>query len=507
MILAKILSSYTFRYAVSAVVVLSMVVLFVMVIVYGVFSYNYFHDVHAELSNELNELANAYETGRQQGGDAGAVASVDDFIERKRLGYHRVQFAYLVVDNDLVKVAGNLEAWPKFREYGDGWLSFELGILQYDGDSRDQEFVARSIQMSDGKQVLAARSYEGVLAYIRFVIGILIRGFIVSVSLGAMAAFFMTWALQRRLDTINRSIKTIMSGDLSARIRVIDSSSEIEQLALNLNVMLDRIQYLMEGVKQVSDNIAHDLRTPLTRLRNHLASFEKRCSDEDLEVIRQLIAEADDMLLTFNSLLRIARVEMGESGGEKSLLRLDDLVKDVVELYEPVAAEKDISLSFDLELAQLSGDRNLLFQAVANVVDNAIKYTPLGGRVAVVSNQANNQLLMAQHGIEAMEDCIALSIADSGCGIEEKNIVKVFRRFYREESSRGKEPGNGLGLSLVAAVIKMHGAKIFMRPNNPGLIVDMIFPAYQEPESGGDSSVQVLSSINLKADVSTSTAG
>jgi len=498
MILTKILSSYTFRYAIGAVVVISMVVMFVMVIVYGVFSYNYFHDVHEELSTELTEFASAYEQGGRR--------SIDGFIEERRKRYHLVQFAYLVVDSDLTKVAGNLDAWPKFREYGDGWLSFELGILQNDGDSRDQEFVARSLQMADGEQLLVARSYASVLAYISFVVGILVRGFIVTVSLGAMAAFFMTWAYQRRLDMINRSIKTIMAGDLSERIRVSDSSSEIEQLAANLNTMLDRIQYLMEGVKQVSDNIAHDLRTPLTRLRNQLAKFEKKCSDEDLEVVQQLIVEADDMLATFNSLLRIARIELGESGSEKALLRVDELLRDVIELYEPVAADKNVSLDINLGAVQLFADRNLLFQAFANLIDNAIKYTPEGGRVQLVSNGVGKAALLASAGFDDSDNYEVFSIIDTGCGIAEANYEKVFRRFYREETSRGKQPGNGLGLSLVAAVAKLHDARILFRPKNPGLCVHLVFPVFQQRELNRDSSVQVLSSLNVKPEISTSTA-
>lgn len=501
MILTKILSSYTFRYAVSAVVVISMVVMFVMVIVYGVFSYNYFHDVHEELSMELSEFSTTYE--------AGGIESVDGFIEQRRQRYHIVSFAYVLVDSNLNKLAGNLDNWPKFREYGDGWLSFELGILQTDGDSKDQEFVARSTQMADGKQLLVARSYEGVLAYIRFVVGILFRGFIVTVSLGAMAAFFMTWAFQRRLDTINQSIKTVMAGDLSERLSFNDSSSEIEQLAVNLNVMLDRIQYLMEGVKQVSDNIAHDLRTPLTRLRNHLASFENRCSDEDLEIVQQLITEADDMLATFNSLLRIARIELGESGSEKTSLKLHELVRDVVELYEPVAAEKGVELDLALSSVGLTADRNLLFQAFANMLDNAIKYTPTGGSVLVsLDTQAANMVLTEAllKKVDDKEQLVVLTIADSGCGIAEENREKVFRRFYREENSRSTQPGNGLGLSLVAAVAKMHNALIVLKHNYPGLSVQVAFKQGQAMLSKNDASVQNVSSLKVKADVSTSTA-
>ena len=464
MIFREILSSYSFRFGVTSIVVLSLVVMFVMVIVYGIFSYNYFHEVHDGLFDELSEVSLVY--------DAGGVAAVSEFVEQRDSRYTVTRFGYLLVDQNLVKLAGNLPSWPKFREYGDGWLSFELGILQDDrAEGEGREFVARSLQLADGNQLLVARDYRGVLAYIRFVVGILLRGFVVTVAMGVLGAFFIAWGLQRRLDVINESIDTIMSGDLSERLEAASSSSEIEQLANNLNHMLDRIQYLMDGVKQVSDNIAHDLRTPLTRLRNHLARFEKNCSDEDSQIVRQLSVEVDDMLSTFSALLRIARIEMGESRGKNSSLQLDQLVKDVVELYEPVAAENNLSLEVDLSPADFFGDRNLLFQAVANVLDNAVKYAPAGSVVTVG---------LSTIGGEGMQQ-YCISISDSGQGIEAKNREKVFQRFYREESSRSLKPGNGLGLSLVSAVMMLHQAEIELQDNRPGLLVKLLFPARMPP--------------------------
>ncbi len=501
MVLAKILSSYTFRFTVGSVVILSMIVMFVMVIVYGIFSYNYFHDVHKELSAELEKVADVY--------NRGGIAGIDEFIEQRGQRYDIVPFAYLLVDDNLHKLTGDLDSWPKFREYGDGWLSFELGILQRDGDSRDHEFVARSQQLPDGNQLLVARSYERVLAYIQFVAGILLRGFIVTVLMGTLGAFFITWALQRRLDTINRTIKTIMTGNLSERLDIIDSPSEIEQLAVNLNDMLDRIEYLMDGVKQVSDNIAHDLRTPLTRLRNRLAKFESECSDENVENVQLLIAEVDEMLVTFNALLRIARIELGEGSSEKTCIRLDVLVGDVVDLYEPLALDKNISIETELLPAELMGDKNLLFQAVANVVDNAIKYTPEGGRVFVnISLDSNGNLLKNEHRVRDEEnEEIVLTVSDSGCGVAEDNRKKVFRRFYREESSRSLQSGNGLGLSLVAAVITLHKSIILLDDNFPGLRVRMVFPVYKPHNNEGVvNSIQSASSANVNREMSTSSS-
>lgn len=500
MVLAKILSSYAFRYAVGAVIVLSMVVMLVMIIVYGVFSYNYFHDVHDGISAELQEVTKTYELGGIQG--------LNDFIDQRGKRFNLTQFAYVLVDKNQNKLAGDLDDWPSFRQYGDGWLSFELGILQRDGDSREQEFVARSTQLADGNQLLVARSYERVLGYIRFVAGVLLRGFIVTVSMGVVGAFFISWGVQRRLDTINRSIRTIMAGDLSERLKITDSPSEIEQLAVNLNEMLDRIQYLMDGVKQVSDNIAHDLRTPLTRLRNQLVQFENKCSDSDVEIVQQLTAETDEMLATFNALLRIARIELGESRTEQTTLRLNSLVADVVELYDPLAGEKQIELRINMEPVFIRADRNMLFQVVANVLDNAIKYTPSGGHVCINTEVELAEVDRFSFGLsekanDNVSDKVRLTIADTGCGIAPKNRDKVFRRFYREESSRGIQPGNGLGLSLVAAVMKLHKATVTLADNQPGLKVSMLFER-ASAVSLTDLSDQGLDKVN--ADVSISAA-
>ena len=470
MILAKILSSYTFRAARATVLGISIVVLIVMLTVYSLFSYNYFNGVHDGLSVELERFSDAYERG--------GLPAANHFIDQRSQQFHVVQFAYVIADRDLEKISGNLKDWPEYREYGDGWLNFEMGILQDGDSSREQDFVAVTQLMQDGNHLLVARSDVEVLAYVSFVTGILFRGFLVTVVLGAVAAFIVTWEFQRRLDNINRSIKTIMAGDLSARLKISqlprDEGSELQQLAINLNIMLDRIQDLMDGVKQVSDNIAHDLRTPLTRLRNDLVSFQKDCSTHEFDRVETLIAEADDMLATFNALLRIARIELGETKAERVSLALDKLIEDVVELYEPLALEKGIHLQLELYPTECVADRNLLFQACANIVDNAIKYTPQGGNVQVSLSQGD-QYGFDGHlgGSDNKEASVTFSVLDSGCGIDQSNYKKVLRRFYREESSRSLQPGNGLGLSLVAAVAKLHDFQLIITPNDPGLQVHL----------------------------------
>ena len=466
MIVSKVFSSYIFRYAMRAVLFSGLSAMLLMLIFYSFFSFNYFKSVNQGFIHEMAELTSVYE--------AGGIDEVSRFIDRRISQLNDVQYDYMLVDNEYHKLAGSLENWPQFTEYRD-WLSFELGRLEGDADIRH---LAHSVILADGQQLLVARSRLDVLPYTRFFIGILFCSFIITVLMGAFSAFFMTWDFQRHVDRINKSIKAIMDGNLSERLTISKSSSkssgDLQQLALHLNMMLDRIQYLMDGVKQVSDNIAHDLRTPLTRMRNNLVTFEKDCRDQDLPNVQQLISEADNMLGTFNALQRIARVELGESGTEKTAVKLHQLLDDVIELYEPVATEKSISFEVSIEKVGMLADRNLLFQAFANLLDNAIKYTPENGHINISLSTQDWGVLVTKDECRSKPLAI-LTVADNGCGIAEQNYGKVFRRFYREEGSRGKQPGNGLGLSLVAAVAKLHASKVILKANNPGLRVHMVF--------------------------------
>ncbi len=289
------------------------------------------------------------------------------------------------------------------------------------------------------------------------IFGALIMFFMLTVIL---VSFFISNFVVSRINKISETANDIMrTGDLSRRISIDTSYDDLSNLAQTLNALLEQIEMLMTGIRDVSDNIAHDLRTPLARLRNHLEDSRK--TPPDTAKINQLIEEADHLLSTFNSILRISNIEKSKRHEPFTIVDIGQILQDVIELYEPLAEEKEIALNTSIKKApQIKGDKDLLFQVFSNLLDNAIKFSPTGSEITLtLENIGNKPQIM---------------IADQGTGIPPQDIDKVFTRFYRADKSRNT-PGTGLGLSLVKAVTDMHKAKIALQDNNPGLIVTVKF--------------------------------
>lgn len=272
-----------------------------------------------------------------------------------------------------------------------------------------------------------------------------------------LTSFAISTFVVGRTGQIAATAKSIMdTGDLSQRISIDSRWDDLGYMAEILNQLLARIEELMQGVKTVSDNIAHDLRTPLTRLRNNLETLQKSADPANADLYEDMVAEADRLLAAFAALLRISRIESERQRRQFVHMQLDDVMRDVIDMYEPVAEEKNITVRTQMEATPYHGDRDLLFQAFVNLLDNAIKFTPVGGTVDV------------------MLDNKTLSIADSGPGVAPSDHDRIFERFYRSEASRNT-PGNGLGLALVAAVAKLHNTSISLASANPGLRVRLSF--------------------------------
>src|SRR5258707_10729538 len=275
--------------------------------------------------------------------------------------------------------------------------------------------------------------------------------------LAGVASILVTRRTVGRIEQINATSQAIMLSDLDKRIPLRGTKDEWDRVAENLNQMLDRIETLMGEVKQVSDNVAHDLRTPLTRMRGRLekAYHGQRIGEDDQSLIGDTIADLDSVLRIFSSITRIAQIETQARKGGFRTVDLVEIAGEVVELYDAAAEQDGTRLSIAGNPQMLvTGDRDLIFDAIANLVDNAIKHGRAGGQIVVTS--------------ETIDGRPVISIADDGPGIPVDHHEHVFRRFYRLEQSR-YTPGNGLGLSLVAAVARLHGTRIEMLENSPGL--------------------------------------
>jgi hypothetical protein len=329
--------------------------------------------------------------------------------------------------------------------------------------------LVRVFQLSGGFRLLVGRDleerdrlYDVVIAAARWSAALV-------VVLGLAGGFFVARRVLKRIDAMTETTQTIMAGDLSERLPVAGTGDELDRLAENLNAMLERIEALMHGFREVSDNIAHDLKTPLTRLRNR-AEEALRGGKGEVDYRRALEAtleESDGLIRTFNALLMIARAESGQAS-ETTEFDASEVARDVGELYEPLAEEKGLALKVEAPApAPVRGNRELVSQALANLVDNAIKYA-----APVAAGDGSSEVAVKAAG---QGDRVLLAVEDRGPGIPDGDRSRVVERFVRLEQSRS-EPGLGLGLSLASAVARMHGGELKLEDNAPGLRAVLVLP-------------------------------
>jgi hypothetical protein len=330
----------------------------------------------------------------------------------------------------------------------------------------------RVFQLPGGFRLLVGRDleererlYDIVLAAGRWSLAIV-------VILGLAGGFFVTRRVLKRVDAMTETAHSIMQGDLAERLPIAGTGDELDRLASNINAMLDRIVALMHGLKEVSDNIAHDLKTPLTRLRNRCEEA-LRVHDNETQyraALESTIEESDALIGTFNALLMIARAESGQARDGMSDFDAAEITRGVGELYEPLADDKGLVLKVDAPTSvPVHGNRELVSQALANLVDNAIKY---GAPDPAHVNGAPAEIVLRARD---EGDRILLTVADGGSGIPEADRARAVERFVRLEQSRSK-PGSGLGLSLAQAVARLHGGELRLEDNHPGLRTVITLP-------------------------------
>jgi signal transduction histidine kinase len=415
---------------------------------------------------EITGLAEQY----RQGGIRRLVFIVD--ARSRRPG----SSLYLVTAPAGEGLAGNVGSLPAGILNTSGWIETAYRRLD-DPDGSEHHALVRVFQLPAGFRLLVGRDLEErerlrdiVLAAGRWSLAIVI-------VLGVAGGLFVTRRVLKRVDAMTETTRQIMGGDLTGRLPIAGTGDELDRLAGNLNDMLERIEALMHGLKEMSDNIAHDLKTPLTRLRNRCEEALRLAEDESQyrAALESTIEESEALIRTFNALLMIARAESGQARDGMTDLDAADIARGVGELYEPLADEKGIQLRVDAPAATpVHGNRELISQALANLVDNAIKY---GAPNRIDMNGAEPEIV-----IKAVPDGerILLTVADAGLGIPEVDRGRVVERFVRLEQSRS-QPGSGLGLSLASAVARLHGGELKLEDNQPGLRTVISLPRAAQP--------------------------
>ena len=457
-LLRKTLRSWTFKLALIWIGIFGAVVI-------ALFGYIYWSTSSYVLSRSDDAIAAVHallHKSYEVGGRSRLTATIAQYISEDRFEGGMI---YLLTDESFTPVAGNLKNWPAELKGVEGWKNFSARAWKPDAADRP---VLRAIYESlpDGYHLLVGKDISDLDEFASRINTALALVLALLLVISGLASVSVTRRTVGRIEAINATSRAIMQSGLGTRISLRGTRDEWDKLAENLNLMLDRIEGLMAEVKQVSENVAHDLRTPLTRMRARLekAWSRQRNPDHDQFLIDETMKDLDGVLRMFSSLMRISQIETTDRTVLFRTVNLATIASEVVELFDAAAEEKGVHLSLvEDQQVFVQGDRDLLFDAFANLVDNAIKHGRDRGEVVVE---------VAHHeGIGSI-----LSVTDNGPGIPVDERDNVFKRFYRLEPSRGT-PGNGLGLSVVAAVARLHGADIEMFDNLPGLKLQLRFPA------------------------------
>jgi hypothetical protein len=377
---------------------------------------------------------------------------------------------YLVTTFNGATLAGNVADVPTGTLERSGWTEITYRRTEEGAAARELRALVRVFVLPGGFRLLVGRDFEE-REHIRQLLAQPARwAVLVLVVMGVAGGFFVARRVLRRIDGMTATSDRIMAGDLSGRLPVFGTGDEFDRLATSLNAMLERIEALMVGLKHVSDNIAHDLKTPLTRLRNRAEEALRSAKNETdyRAAIEATIEESDGLIRTFDALLMIARAEAGQAREHMTDFDVAAVAESVADLYEPLADENGLALKVEAAGPLTAhGSRELVSQALANLVDNAIKY----GKPEAPDTPA--EILVRA---EAGGGAIRLVVADHGPGVPEKDRARVLERFVRLEASRSR-PGAGLGLSLAAAVARLHGGEVHLEDNAPGLRVVLTLPA------------------------------
>ena len=409
------------------------------------------HDTRELVRSDAITLVDIYREG-------GRAALLDELQDRIHDADSDPDAVYALADAHGDSLLGQLPdaqtpgprgRWVEFSELAPE-PGHTLRVLAYTQTLRSGEVLLTGQRLQAQDELLSVMQQAALMTLL------------IAAVLGALVGWLISRWVAHRLRSLEATVARVGSGELALRAPLDHSGDAFDQVAQCFNAMLGRIEELLNGVRHATDHIAHDLRTPLTRLRNRLEELHQHEPDAAARLrLERALAETDQLLQSFGALLRLARIEAQPLDEAATLQPLRALVDDAVEMYAPVAAERGIRIHTQLEDATVRGDRDQLFQMVVNLLDNALKYAPAHSEVALTLAQT--------------PDGVALHLADQGPGIPESERARVFDRFQRLEAHRGS-PGVGLGLSLVQAIVRHHGGRIALQDNAPGLRVQVLLP-------------------------------
>ncbi|MEQ1706504.1 MAG: ATP-binding protein [Rickettsiales bacterium] len=456
---SRIIKTFTFRLASVYIGLFSVSVVILFAFIYT-FAMRY---VQSQVSDavrvQYGYLTNEY----QQNGSSGVETRINELINADDNGTE----IYLLINNKNEKLAGNLNEWPvgavveSSFDKNSKWISFRI-----EGTRQEQPRIqvkAITIPLSKWRSLLVGKTLQNTEKIEQIIIQTFWASLLVTLFMAFIGALVITRSVMNRINIINRSAYNIMHGELSTRIPFTKGGDEFDDLSSNLNNMLDKIENLLKSLGQFANNIAHDLRSPLNRIINRLDAGLRNIDEGNpaRNLLEKNITDMHELIGTFNSILKISELEANTEFRDFKPCNLQEIIENMVEFYEPYAAEKDIVIVNNVrDNVTISGEKNLLTQAFTNILDNAIKFTPKGGKIDIYCEQK--------------EDVIDVIIADNGVGIPPDYMDKVFEKFFRLEQSRHTK-GNGLGLSLVDAIAGIHNAEVILSDNSPGLRVCLRF--------------------------------
>jgi signal transduction histidine kinase len=451
---AKIFTTSTFRLAALYFLVFTASVIAILAYV--------FYNTVGLLERQTDETIRAEVQGISDQYRLRGLRGIIDVIDRRSAG--DTATIYILVNPERERLTGNLEKLPENAGGEPGWIDFPLRVKSVKG-AVNHTGRAYHAGLSGGYHVLVGRDVQELRQFRDLILSTLYVALPLALVLGLGGGYLTSRNFLRRVDGIAGASRSIMLGDLSQRMPVKGSGDELDRLSTALNEMLEQIERLMAGMKEVTTNVAHDLKTPLTRLRARIdAALRSGSSREYRAALTQAIDESDRLLNTFNALMSIARAEAGQAREGLQRTDLHEVLEDVVELYQPLVEEAGGGLSFHSTVGLFArADRQLMSQAISNLIDNALKY---GGS----ENGAEIAISGARSGGN-----VEIAVSDRGSGIPEGDRERVKGRFVRLDESRTK-PGNGLGLALVSSVMKLHGGQLVLTDNNPGLTAKLILP-------------------------------